>query len=99
MSFVWTIACIYFKLCSVIFLTGVNIYKVIDEAFQRNDFPWSNCLAVGCDNANAMTGEKNGVYGCIMKEHPDVYLSGCLNHLIYIAAKTGETSKVYIIPF
>ena len=48
---------------------------------------WSNCLALGCDNANVMTGQHKGVYGFMKKQHGDLHLTGCPCHLLHRAAE------------
>ena len=51
--------------------------------------PWTNCLAIGCDTANVMTGNKKGVFAYVKECHPNIYLAGCTLHLIHIAARHG----------
>ena len=51
--------------------------------------PWTNCLAIGCDNANVMTGHKKGVFAFVKESHPNIYLAGCTLHLVHIAARHG----------
>ncbi|KAK7504777.1 hypothetical protein BaRGS_00003805 [Batillaria attramentaria] len=71
--------------------TGVNIFNLIKREFEVHEIPFRNCLALGCDNANVMVGAEKGVYGCMAKENPNVYLSGCVCHLIHIAAEKGAS--------
>ena len=56
---------------------------------------WSNCLALGCDNAPVMTGNTNGVFGLMKEKQPQLYLSGCPCHLIHRAAQKAASE----IPF
>ena len=51
--------------------------------------PWTNCLAVGCDNVPVMTGANKGVITFIRKKHPNVFMVGCCLHLVHIAAEKG----------
>ena len=69
---------------------GENIFNAVDATFAEHRIPWEKCLALGCDNANVMTGEKKGVLGCMRNRNPDMYLSGCCCHLVHIAAQKGE---------
>lgn len=39
-----------------------------------------------------MTGHRKGVYAFIKGKQPNTYLSGCVLHLIHIAAKKAATS-------
>lgn len=71
--------------------TGENIFKLLDAELQSNNIPWTNCLSLGCDNANVMTGMKKGVFAFVKKEHKSVALSGCVCHLIHIAAEKAAS--------
>lgn len=71
-------------------IPGVKIFSLIKNEMQAHNIPWDNCLALGCDNANVMVGKDTGLYGCMLKEHPKLYLSGCVCHLIHIAAEKGK---------
>ena len=66
-----------------------NIFRLVESELTAHGIPWSNCLALGCDNANVMVGKESGLYGRMLKEHPQLYLSGCVCHLIHIAAEHG----------
>ena len=35
--------------------TGENIFKLLDAELKLRQVPWTNCLALGCDNASVMT--------------------------------------------
>jgi hypothetical protein len=67
--------------------TGENIFKLIDNDVMSRDIPWRNCLALGSDNASVMTGQHKGVYSFMKKKQPEIYLSGCVLHLVHISAK------------
>ncbi|GFR78928.1 connexin 27.5 [Elysia marginata] len=67
--------------------TGENIFNAVDSAFKTHNIPWDQCLALGCDNANVMTGDKKGVFGCMKARNSHLYLSGCCCHLVHIAAQ------------
>ena len=34
--------------------TGENIFKILEAELASRDVPWTNCLAVGCDNEPVM---------------------------------------------
>ena len=72
--------------------TGENIFHLLDDEFASNGVPWENCLALGCDNANVMTGSKKGVFAFCKAKHPNIFLAGCTLHLIHIAAEKGANS-------
>ena len=67
--------------------TGENIAQLITKEFEDGGIPWKNCLALGADNANVMTGHVKGVYGFLKKKQEDLYMAGCVCHLIHICAE------------
>lgn len=74
--------------------TGENIFNLVDKELNNNKIPWSNCLALGCDNANVMVGENKGVYGFVMRKNPECYLAGCTLHLVHIGSKRGAAAAM-----
>ena len=76
---------------------GENIFTLMDSALKNAGLNWTRCLALGCDNANVMVGEKNGVLGHIKKKHKEVFLAGCTLHIIHNAARKAATD--YLPPF
>lgn len=69
--------------------TGEKIFSLIDNFFQVNSIPWANCIALGGDNANVMSGDKKGVYGFCLEKNPHIQFAGCPLHLVHIAASKG----------
>lgn len=67
--------------------TGENIYNLIHSSFIDNSLSYDNLLAVSVDNTNVMVGSKKGVYGRIMNNNSNIFLGGCLCHLINLAIK------------
>jgi len=41
--------------------TGEIILKLLEAELMYRNVPWTNCLTVGCENAQVMTGNKKGV--------------------------------------
>ncbi|GFN78517.1 Zinc finger bed domain-containing protein 5 [Plakobranchus ocellatus] len=67
--------------------TGENIFSLMEAELTAHGIPWTNCLALGADNAPVMVGKGKGVYGFMSRKHPSLYMSGCVCHLIHIAAE------------
>jgi len=57
------------------------------KELSTRQIPWTNNLALGCDNASVMTGCRKGVYAFAKRKHENIYLAGCTLHLIHISAK------------
>ena len=55
---------------------GENIFQLIEAELRSSHIPWDNCLSLGCDNANVMTGRHKGVYAFVKDKQPSVFLSG-----------------------
>lgn len=64
---------------------------------DKRHVPWTNCLALGSDNANVMSGKQKGVFGLLLKKHPSLYFAGCPCHLIHIAAEKGASCLPFSI--
>lgn len=69
--------------------TGRNIFELLNQELTPCGIAWSNCLGLGSDNANVMTGSKGGVIAFMKEKHPAACLMGCVCHLIHIAAEKG----------
>ena len=79
------------------FFLGQEIFSLIRNEFETHSIPWQNCIAFGSDNANVMVGKECGVFGYMLKQHSEMYLSGCVCHLIHIAAEKGAASLPFNI--
>lgn len=69
--------------------TGENIYLLIESELESRGIPLKNMMSFAMDNANVMSGMKKGVAGFLSRNHPNVYISGCLCHLMHLAAEKG----------
>ena len=67
--------------------SGENIFKLLDEQLSLHSLSWDNCLALGADNANVMSGKNKGVIGHIRIKAPHVHFAGCPCHLLHLSAK------------
>jgi hypothetical protein len=67
--------------------TGQNIFNLLNAELVLRNIPWKNCIAFECDSASVMVGRYKGVAAFIKKEHPSVYVQGCVCHLIHLAAE------------
>ncbi|GFO34358.1 Zinc finger bed domain-containing protein 5 [Plakobranchus ocellatus] len=76
--------------------TGEAIFTLIADVKERNNIPWTNCVALGCDNASVMTGVKKGVIAFMKGQQPNMYLAGCTLHLAHIAAEKGANTLPFL---
>lgn len=69
--------------------TGENISKLILDALNWEKIPLENCIALSVDNANLMTGKRNGVFGFLKNDINHLACIGCPCHLVNLAAQKG----------
>ena len=75
--------------------TGENIYKMIKSELESHNVPVTNCIAFGSDNAPVMTGKHKGVITYMQKDFPKMQFSGCMCHLIHIAAENAAKMLLF----
>lgn len=67
--------------------SGEGIFSMLNQEIDDKDLNWKNCVAFGCDNARTMLGHLNGVVSHLKKANPNLYVQGCLCHLLHICAQ------------
>ena len=77
--------------------TGINIGNLILKSLEAFQIPITNCLALSCDNAPVMIGEKSGVITVLKKTNENICALGCCCHLINLAAEKGSASLPFKI--
>lgn len=70
-------------------VSGANIFELIRQEMESRSEGdlWSRFLALGSDNANVMSGMKNGVIAHVRTKQPNAIFAGCSLHLIHIGAQ------------
>jgi hypothetical protein len=74
-----------------LYAPGENIFNTINEEVKKHGLSWDQCIAMGADNANVMSGTKKGVISYIRQHSPQVHFAGCPCHLIHLGAKYAST--------
>lgn len=69
--------------------TGKNIFGLLDQALTEHKIPWKNVICFSADNAAVMMGVHNGVAAYVKEKNPEVYVNGCVCHLLHLAAEKG----------
>lgn len=67
--------------------TGRNIGNLLVSQLEKHKVPIENCVAFCCDNAPVMIGPKNGVSAVLKEAQPNIFVLGCICHLINLAAE------------
>ncbi|XP_072173986.1 LOW QUALITY PROTEIN: uncharacterized protein [Diadema setosum] len=69
--------------------TGKGIFNLLDKIFVENGLFWQNVICFSADNAAVMMGEKNGVRAFVKEKNNNIFVMGCLCHLLHLAAEKG----------
>ena len=82
-------------------LNADGIFKVFKDYIVENKIPFSNILAVSCDNASVMIGNKHSYKTLILQENPDIVIIPCICHKLDLAASSScdKTISSYIDKF
>ena len=75
--------------------TGANIANLLKQSFGADGLDYNHLLALSADSTNTMSGTNEGLYGQLLREAPHILFSGCVNHLIDVAAKKGSAALPY----
>ena len=63
--------------------TALDIFNAIDRCMTLFDVPWSNCVAVGVDNANVNMGNRHSIKTMVQEKNPNVFFNGCQCHVVH----------------
>lgn len=71
-----------------------TIFAAINDKLEKDNIPWTNCVAVGVDNTNTNIGSRNSIKSRVLSYNPATYFNGCPCHLAHIAASKGNDAYV-----
>lgn len=78
--------------------TAHGIFCCIDQALQKHNIPWANCLGFGVDNTSVNVGKHNSIMTRVLNENPEVYFMGCPCHMAHNAAKHATDAFCQLLP-
>lgn len=82
----------FFDMCST---SGEHASKAetlfcsIQNALDKEDITWSNCVSFGVDNCNTNIGSKDSIKTRIHEKNKNCFVAGCSCHLAHLAAGKG----------
>ena len=71
-------------------VTGHNVFQLLNKSVESSNLVWQDMLVLGADNTSTMSGDKEGVYGHVFRVNENCHFSGCICHLLDIAAKKAS---------
>lgn len=66
-------------------IKGADIFKLLNSKIED----WELCLGFCSDNANVMTGIHKDIAAFALKEHPSIFISWCICHLLHLATSNA----------
>ena len=62
---------------------AIDIFNAIDCCVTLVDALWSNCVAVGVDNASVNMGNRHSIKTMVQEKNPDMFFNGCQCHVVH----------------
>ena len=80
--------------------TAASIFEKMDEIFQSDEIPWSNCTAASVDNTSVNIVKHNSILTRVKSKNAAVYFMGCPCHIVHnICVKAaGKFLQVSCLP-
>lgn len=70
--------------------TAEGIFSKMQEALEKHDIPWSNCVGIAMDNTSVNLGYRNSIKTRIQEVNSAIYIMGCPCHIVHnIAGKAS----------
>ena len=66
--------------------TTEALFNNIDSILIENKVDWEICVAVGLDNTAVNVGKKNSIMTRILAKNINIFVNGCLCHIIHTTA-------------
>ena len=73
--------------------TAEGIFTKMEEALQKHEIPWLNCVGVGVDNTSVNMGCNNSIMTRLKQVNASVYVMGCPCHIIHNTA--GKSNNAF----
>ena len=67
---------------------AADVFRLVDEFFQRHQIKWEKVGSVCTDGAPAMIGHRSGFAALVKERVPDLIMNHCVLHRHALAAKT-----------
>ena len=70
--------------------TAAAIFGAMDDALQFRNIPWNLCVGLSVDNTSVNMGKVNSIRTRAIHKNPDIYMMGCLCHIVHNTARKVE---------
>ena len=72
--------------------TAVCMFDSVNNQFEENGISWDHCMAIGLDNTNANTGQRNSIKSRAREKNPEIIIAGRPYHILHNASCKGSTA-------
>lgn len=87
----------FLDMCMSSNATAEGIFSKMQEALDKHEIPWNNCVGISLDNTSVNMGCHNSIRTRVTRANPAVYILGCPCHIVHnIASKADDAfEQVY----
>ena len=81
----------FLDMCMSSDATAEGIFSKMQEALEKHEIPWNNCVGISLDNTSVNMGCHNSIRTRVTRANPAVYILGCPCHIVHnIASKADD---------
>lgn len=83
----------FLDMCMSSSSTAEGIFSKMEEALEKFDISWMNCVGIGLDNTSVNMGCTNSIKTRVVARNPAVTVIGCPCHIVHNTA--GKAAEAY----
>ena len=81
----------FLDMCMSSDATAEGIFSKMQEALDKHEISWNNCVGISLDNTSVNMGCHNSIRTRVVGANPAAYILGCPCHIVHnIASKANE---------
>ena len=65
----------------------------MNEALEKSEVTWANCIGLGVDNTSVNLGCRNSMKIKVLQQNLAIYVMGCACHILHITA--GKAAEAF----
>lgn len=63
--------------------TAEGIFQKMQDALQKHEISWENCVGLAVDNTSVNVGRRNSLMTRLQEVNPSIYTMGCPCHIVH----------------